>query len=486
MTPPILSSVLWSLCRSWGGRLAGFVIYFQLVRVLTPEEMGLFSAAFAVFVFFEIFVDHGMVQAVVQRPAVDPPLLTAVLLVNVVAALLLAGCLWLLADRIEALVGMHGLAEVLQVGCLTLLISSAGFTQEAMARRTFQFRRLALRTVVSTVAGGFVGVYLAATGHGVWALVTQMLLSAAINTLIVWCRPAWNPFVRPDFTPAAALAGFGAQVTGMRLVEFGAGRGTELLIGALLGAPALGLFAVGTKLHYIFVQLLGLALSDVAQAGFARLAADPVRLREAYLSSVAAVALVSTPAWIVLSAAAPEAADIAFGPRWSAAAQVLAPFALLGALQVLQKFDTAALTALGRPSLSLLLSAARAAAALFSAWAFHGKGLQVVAHAVVVSQLLVTPLNLWLLRKALGLRASSWMQQLWRPVLAAAAAWWAMQAYRQVDHIALGSLDLPMMSLLRFLVLSMVGGVAYLLVLALIARDQLHRLRFGMRALRES
>jgi O-antigen/teichoic acid export membrane protein len=478
MNPSILSSIAWSLCRTWGGRLAGFVIYFQLVRVLTPTEMGLFSAAFAVFVFLEVFVDQGMMQAVVQRATVTPAQLNAVLLLNMLAAGLLAAGLWLAAADVEALLGIPGLAAVLQVGCLTLLFSSAGFAQEAMARRAFQFRRLALRTLISTVAGGAVGVYMAATGHGVWALVTQMLLSAALNTAILWHRPAWNPAVRPDFHGAGGLARFGAQVTGMRLIEFGGTRGVELLVAGLLGAGALGMYAVGTKIHYISVQLLGLALTDVAHSGFARLAGDAARLRAAYLSAIGAVALIATPVWVILCAAAPEIAVIAFGPRWAECAQVLAPFAALGALQVVQKFDTAAMNAMGCPGLSLLVSAVRAPLALSAVWAFHGQGLQAVALAFVVSQLLVTPLNLWLLRRTLAVRWSDWLLRLWRPLLAGCVAGAAMHFCRSIDAI---HTRLP---LARFLVLGALGAAAYLLVVALVARGQLHGLVLGLRALR--
>lgn len=478
MRPPILSSVAWSLCRAWGGRLAGFIIFFQLVRVLTPAQMGLFSAAFAVFLFLEIFVDQGMVQAVVQRPVVTPAQLNAVLLLNVGSAALLACVLWLAAAQVESLIGIAHLAPVLQVGCLTLLFSSAGFAQEAMARREFRFRRLALRTLVSTVVGGAVGIYMATRDHGVWALVAQMLVSAAVNTVVLWWRPAWPAATRPEFRGMGALVRFGVPVMGMRLVEFGGTRGVELLVGGLLGASALGMYAVGTKLHYIFVQLLGLALSDVAQSGFARLAGDAARLRRAYLAAVGAVAAAATPAWLVLSAGAPEIAVLAFGPAWAGCAQVLAPFALLGALQVLQKFDTAALNAGGRPGLSLLLSAARAGGGLGAVWGWHDQGLQAVALSVVASQLLVTPLNLWMLRRVLAVSGRDWLQQLWRPVLAACVAWGTMHVCRTTVLLTEAA------PLARLAALAAAGSGAYLLALAALARGQIRHLLLSLRAAR--
>lgn len=478
MNPPILSSLAWSLVRTWGGRLAGFAIYFQLVRVLAPEDMGLFSAAFAVFVFLEIFADLGMVQAVVQRPQVTPAQLNAVLLLNMLAAVLLTAVLWSAAPLVETLVGIPRLGAVLQVGCLTLLFSSAGFAQEAMARRRFEFRRLAMRTLFSTIVGGAVGVWLAATGHGVWALVVQLLVSSALNAGALWLRPAWSLRVRPDFRGVGQLACFGTHVTGMRLVEYAGTRGVELLIAMLLGPHALGIYAVGTKIHYIFMQLLGLALSDVAQSGYARLAADLDRLRAAYLSSVSAAAMAATPAWVVLSAAAPEIALIAFGPRWTACAQVLGPVALLGALQVLQKFDTAVLNALGRPGLTLMLSAARSLGALLAVWLAHDRGLAAVAMAFVASQLLVAPVNLWLLHRHLKAAWRGWIGCTWLPLFGGCLAWIAMSLARDADAVAHAT------ALVRLLMLASIGGATYLVALAALGRRQLYGLWFDWRALR--
>lgn len=465
--------------RTWGGRLAGFVIYFQLVRVLTPDEMGLFSAAFAIFLFLEILADQGMVQAVVQRPQISASQLNGVLLLHLLAGLLLAAGLWLAAPLVEQAIGIAHLAPVLQVGCLTLLFSCAGFAQEAWARREFRFRRLATRTLVSTVIGGAIGVWMAAKGHGVWALVAQMLISSALNTAALWVRPGWNPLVRPDFTGVGQLARFGIQVTGMRLVEFGATRGIELLIALLLGAGALGVYAVGTKLHYIFMQLLGLALSDVAQSGYARLGADSARLRAAYLSTLNAVALAATPVWIVLSGAAPEIVAIAFGARWAECASVLAPLALLGALQVLQKFDTAALNAAGRPGHASMLSVARAAGGLLAVWAAHGHGLAMVALAFATSQMLVTPLNLWLLHRCLQVTWRDWLGRICYPLLAGTTGWTAMFLARDLPAVV----ALP--PLARLLLLSALGSGTYVAVLGIFGRHQLHGLVHGWRAMRK-
>ncbi|SNS14481.1 Membrane protein involved in the export of O-antigen and teichoic acid [Noviherbaspirillum humi] len=475
-SPSMTASVLWSLCRTWGGRLAGFVIYFQLARLLTPAEMGLFSAAFALLVLSDIVADQGMVQAVVQRREVGPAQLSAVLLANGITGAALAVLLWLAGGPVERWMALPGLAPVLQAAGLTLLFSAGGYSQEAWARRELRFRLLALRTLVSTIASGALGVALAAMGYGVWALVAQLLLAAVLNLLLLWTSADRHRLARPDWTALPGLFRFGSRVTGMRLLEYGGTRGVELLIAAKLGAAALGLYAVGTKIHYICLQLLGAALVDVAQSGFARLAAEPARLRQSYLDAVGHVALAATPAWIVLAAAAPEACAIAFGPGWADSAAVLTPFALLGALQVLQQFDTAALNAAGRPGSSMLLGGVRAAVALACVLAVHDRGLAAVAWTYAVSQALLTPLSLWRVRRVIGAEPVDWLRQVWPPLLAALAAWSAGSAWRAWE--AMAAWPAPA----RLFCLGAISIGVYGLVLAAVARPRIGALVQAARA----
>lgn len=477
--PALAHALLWSLLRTWGGRLIGFFIYFQLARLLTPADIGLFAAGFALLVLMELLVDQGMVHAVVQRPTLSNGLLSAMFFTNLALALGLAALLALAAPAIERWMQAPGLAMVVLVSSAAVAFTALGLCQEALARRALDFQALALRTLVSTAVSGVVAATLAFKGYGVWALVTQFVLASCLNTLMLWVRPRWRPTRALDVKGLGELLRFGWHVLAARLVGYAGTRGLDLMVGLLLGPVALGLFSVGSKLQFIGLQLLGTALVDVAYPAFSRLQADRQRLCQAHLMAVQSVSLVSMPLWALLYACAPEAVEVAFGPRWSGAVPVLQAMALIGALQVLNQFDSAALNASGHPQRAFQLGLLRSVAALAAVALAHQQPLAVLCWAIAASQCAVMPLYLLAVHHTVGTSPRAWL-------VAVAPSWTgALLTGLVLDVLrSQGPLLASSPALLRLPVLAMAGLLAYTAFLGLFGRTELRHLRQSLHHLR--
>jgi len=477
--PAIARALAWSLLRTWGGRLIGFFVYFQLARLLTPADIGLFAAGFALLVLMELLVDQGTVHALVQRPALSDGLLNAMFFTNLVLALGLSGLLALAAPAIERWMQAPGLAGVVLVSSAAVAFAALGLCQEALARRALDFQALALRTLVSTALSGVVAVYMAFNGYGVWALVTQFVLASCINTLTLWVRPRWRPTLALDLVGLGELLRFGWQVLATRLVGYAGTRGLDLMVGALLGPAALGLFSVGSKLQFIGLQLLGTALVDVAYPAFSRLQGDARRLCSAHLMAVQSVSMVAMPLWALLYLCAPEAIEVAFGPRWAEAVPVLQAMALIGALQVLNQFDGAALNASGHPQRAFQLGLLRAVAALAAVSLAHQQPLAVLCWAIAVSQCAVMPLYLLAVHHTVGTSPRAWL-------VALAPSWTGALLMGLVLDVLRSSWPLfpdhPVW--LRLLALTLAGGLTYAAFLVLFARAEVRRLRLSLSELR--
>ena len=475
----IARAVAWSLLRTWGGRLIGFFVYFQLARLLTPADIGLFAAGFALLVLMELLVDQGLLHAVVQRPQLSDGLLNAVFITNLLLALGLAGLLALAAPAIERWMQAPGLASVVVVSSAAVAFTALGLCQEALARRALDFQALALRTLASTSISGVVAVGMAWNGYGVWALVLQFVLASSINTLMLWVRPRWRPSWAFDVAGLGQLLRFGWHVLAARLVGYAGTRGLDLMVGVLLGPVALGLFSVGSKLQFICLQLLGTALVDVAYPAFSRLQGDAARLRSAHLSAVQSVSMVAMPLWALLFLCAPEAIEVAFGPRWAEAVPVLQAMALIGALQVLNQFDSAALNASGHPSRSFQLGLLRSLAALAAVGLARDQPLSVLCWAIAASQCAVMPAYLLALRHTVGTPLRAWL-------LALAPAWTsALLMGLVLDLLRTGWPALASSpAFLRLLVLGAAGLLSCGLFLMLFARPELRSLRRSLHGLR--
>lgn len=474
----VMSGLIWSLVRAWGGRLAGFIIYFQLVRMLAPSEVGAFAAAYAIFLFLEIFIDQGLIHALIQRPTLTPGLVNATFLVNLASAIVLVAAIWVTAPALEAWLKIPALSQIVRVGSFAIIINALCLCQDALYRREFLFRRLAIRILLATIIGGAIGISMAYVGYGVWSLVGQYLGAATVSLITLWYKPIWQPSRDLDFRGLGRLSQYGVNIVGVRLLDFGSSRFIEFWIAAMLSASALGFFSVGSKISYIVLQLLGTSILDVALAGFSRLAAEPARLRNAYYKSVRLTAMVAFPCWVMLAMAPTEITVIAFGEKWLPSAPLLVPMAVLGLIQTSQLFDSALVNSIGRPSLSVIFLACRTGVVLMSLFITSNDTLQIVVIGYVAAQLVISPLNLILLRRFCGISPQLFLTNLLPAFLAAAVMGLAIMVLQDTVVVAAWS---PFASLIAK---SAVGVCAYCAVLLAIDRRQPIDLFHDLRNLR--
>ncbi len=64
--------------------------------------------------------------------------------------------------------------------------SALSATLVAQQRRQFAFRSLALRSLIGRLVGGGIGIAAAILGAGLWSLVLQQILIAAIGSFVLW------------------------------------------------------------------------------------------------------------------------------------------------------------------------------------------------------------------------------------------------------------------------------------------------------------
>lgn len=64
-----LTGVRWSAIQNWGSKLAGFVVFLILARLLAPQDFGLVAMAVGLAAIVETVVDIGFGDAIVQRQA---------------------------------------------------------------------------------------------------------------------------------------------------------------------------------------------------------------------------------------------------------------------------------------------------------------------------------------------------------------------------------------------------------------------------------
>jgi O-antigen/teichoic acid export membrane protein len=456
-----LTGVRWSAIQNWGSKLAGFVVFLILARLLAPQDFGLVAMAVGLAAIVETVVDMGFGDAIVQRQTLAEEHLHTAFWVAIAVGLALASALAGSAQAIAGLARSPDLAPVLTAISLCIPVNASSVVQQALLRREFRYKVLAARTGAAIVCSGLVGVGLALYGFGVWSLVGQLIIQSLVSMAVLWWVSSWRPRLTVSRSAAMDLAAFGVHIVVNRWLHVLNTRLYDVLIGSTVGLAAAGYYSVGARAPQAAQQLLSAPITDVGLSVFSRLAENRDTKQRAYLELVRSVMAVCVPVFVGLAVVAPHLVPIMFGDRWFPAVEVLQAIAVLGAVHSLEYVNTPVIIGAGQPQLGWRINLVRFVAAVVLFGLTSPYGLAAIAWGYVATALLTTPMSCLYALRLLGLSAYTVAREVTPSLCPAALLAGSMLGV----GAALGD-RIPEAAVVALEVLS--GGVAYVVFYRLI------------------
>lgn len=339
--PPVIASLATTAARGvlWtgGGQILRQLVQIGgqllLVRLLVPDDFGLLGMAMFFVGVGQLLADFGIGSAIVHARSNDRIVLSSSFWLNLAVAALLAAVMLVCAPLIGSFYKRADLVPMVAVLSLNLLLAGLHVLPSALLYRDMRFADLARAQVLGSLAGALVAVGLAWRGAGVWALVVQPLFGTTVSLLMCWRATRWLPKWEFSWREVAPLARFSAALLGTNLVGYANRNADSLLIGRVLGAGPLGLYAMAIQLMLYPLQQVSSVIVRVLFPTLVQIKDDLPRLRSAYLKAVGTIALVTFPIMGGLFALADDFVLVVFGPAWAPMAPVLKVLAWVGMMQ---------------------------------------------------------------------------------------------------------------------------------------------------------
>lgn len=399
-----------------------------LARLLVPEDFGLMALALVTLALINVFTDLGLGGVLVIRPDLDArgkgTMLTMMVGTGVVGAALVASASPLAAG----VLGDSRVTPMIAVLSLTLVLNVFAWFYETLMQRELEFRNIFAGKAASTAAYVAVAIPLAATGAGVWSLVGAEVTAGVV---LVATYLALAPYrVRPAFDRAAAREVLGAG-WGF-LLQGGVGMLSDnvdrLVVGRALGAAPLGFYTMAYRIGDLPYQALGHPVALVTFPSFARMKERGEDVGSAFLVALRLVALVSSPACVILSAAADPFTRLVFGEKWVPMIGVLAVLGIWAALRTPLWTTSWLLNSLGRTRLLALITGITLGAFIpgVVVAASYG-GITDVAWVAVVSSAISTLVLSFVAGRSTGIAPRRHWRAM-RPIVLACAPCWGAAA----------------------------------------------------------
>lgn len=419
----------WLVASRSLGRFIDFFTLLIMTRVLTPADFGLTALAMSFVVIVETVLEMPVTQALVRLTHIDKSHLdtgfTLGALRGLVIALIVLAAAWPFS-------WINGDSQLIPI-VLALAIApiARGFASPSLILfvRELGFRRNFVLETAGKLAAFCLAMATLLFGGGYWALVVNVvaapIFGGAISYVLAPYRPALSLARLSDFS------GFIGWFTSAQIVSALNWQFDRILLGIASDKETLGRYAVASDLSVMPTQsLIGPALQPIMTA-FARITAEPERLRLAFLKAARFSMLVSVPCSLGMALTSDLIVAVLLGPKWHRADWLLCLLSLsVMATPYFQTLYSLSLAS-GRPTVIFRLHlydlAIRSAAVMigFVCWGALGMAAGRLVAAVIMAGLYLRQLRILL---AIGIVDQ--LLNLWKIVTAAAAMAFGVLALR--------------------------------------------------------
>lgn len=393
-----------------------------LARLLTPADFGLIAMVTAVTGFVAMFKDAGLSMATVQRESITHEQISTLFWINVALSASLMAVTAALAPAISWFYGEPRLTGITLVLAGSFLFGGLTVQHQALLQRQMRFPTLSGISVTIQLAGIVSAIAAASAGWGYWSLVVMTVVQSAANAALVWISSGWIPGPPRRGAGIRPMLKFGGNLTAASLLVYLRRNADNVLIGAVWGSSALGLYAKAYHLLLLPVRQVNQPISAVAIPTLCRLYNEPVAYRRYYRRFLEAITCIGLPLVLFAGLESRRAIGLLLGPQWLDAAiifEALSPAALVSVWNVAGGVVYISSGRASRQLMANLYCSIIVVASLFLALPY---GVIAVAAACSASMCFCFPFVVAYAYRGTPLSSQDFFQSVWRPICAATAA----------------------------------------------------------------
>ena len=277
-----VKGVVWNGIGRFANLGISFILSIILARLLTPEDYGTVGIYGVFFAIAATFIDSGFSSALIQKKNLSDTDTSTAFYFNIVVGIFFYIAFFISSPLISRFFDVPILSDIIKVTSINLVIGSLTTVQTALYQKRVDFKTTSLASLVANVLSGLLGIYLAYTGYGVWALVYQGVAMSSINSLILWVFSKWHPIFAFSWKSFRDLFSFGGKIFLSSLLSTIYSQGANFALGKFYTSKDLGLYTKGSQLASLFSTNVSTVLQTVTFPVLAKIQDEDERLIQVY------------------------------------------------------------------------------------------------------------------------------------------------------------------------------------------------------------
>lgn len=398
----VFSNFIWRFLERCGAQGVTFIVSIVLARLLDPSVYGTVALITVFTSILQVFVDSGLGNALIQKKDADDLDFSTVFYFNLIVCSALYLLMFFTAPLIAAFYKMPDLVSVIRVMSIVLIISGMKNVQQAYVSRNMLFKRFFFSTIGGTIVAAIVGIAMAYLGFGVWALVAQMLVNNAVDTIILWITVKWRPKKCFSFERLKQLFSFGWKLLISALLDTVYNDLRQLIIGKLYTSNDLAYYNQGKKFPNLIVTNINTSIDSVLLPTMSKAQDDKNAVRSMTRRAIKTSTYIMMPVMMGLAVCAETLVSLILTDKWLPCVLFLRIFCVSYAFYPIHTANLNAIKAMGRSDLFLKLEVIKKivglAAVLITMWI----SVEAMAYSLLVTTVLSQIINSWPNKKLLN------------------------------------------------------------------------------------
>lgn len=318
-----LQGTLWSSVERFSVQGIAFVVMVIMARILTPEDYGLVGMLTIFIAISQSLIDSGFSQALIRKQERSEIDNSTVFYFNIAVGFVLYLFLFFCAPWIAHFYEEPILVPLTRLLSLSVLINSFIVVQRAILTAKIDFKTQAKASFVAAVVAGVIGIWMAYTGFGVWAIVWYQLANLTVNVGLLWILSKWRPSWTFSWASFHELFGFGSKLAISGILDTIYNNVYLIVIGKVFRVTDLGYYTRASQFAQFPSSNLTGIIQRVTFPVLCTIRDDDERLQNVYRRFLRLSAFIIFPLMVGLAAVAYPLVVLLLKEQWLFAATLL-------------------------------------------------------------------------------------------------------------------------------------------------------------------
>ncbi len=405
------SGMVWTALQKYSMMIIQFISGIILARLLTPYDYGCIGMLAIFMVLAESFIDGGFGAALIQKKRPTQEDYSTIFFWNLGMAGFMYAILFFCAPAISRFYNIPLLCSVLRVQGLLLFIYAFNVIQKNQLRKTLNFKVLSIVTITTSLISLGITIFMAYKGFGVWALVTQNLITAAIPAVVFWFYLKWRPILVFSWKSFKELFSFGFYMFLTHLLNSFGQQIQGLLIGKVYNPSTMGYYAKAHSVERIASTSVSSIMTQVTYPLYAEAQDNRQMMINMVKRLTMTLSYITFPIMFILILLAKPIFVLLYSERWLSSVPYFQVLCLAGLANCLMSVNLQTISAIGKSKIMFVWTVVKRVVgigAIFVGLLLFGmKGLLA---GVVINNYFAYFVNIGLVSKHVGYK---WTRQLW-------------------------------------------------------------------------